>query len=85
MDIAANLTIRADREQLYRVLSNLLRNARQAIEATGEPGTVEIAGGEDEASAEDRAEAVRLRQRVAPLIDMLKRSAAADVDVVWGV
>ncbi|MNV41009.1 hypothetical protein D3C71_1326300 [compost metagenome] len=43
------------------------------------------AGGEDEASAEDRAEAVRLRQRVAPLIDMLKRSAAADVDVVWGV
>ncbi|MGA0541094.1 sensor histidine kinase [Neotabrizicola sp. VNH66] len=49
VDIAANLTIRADREQLYRVLSNLLRNARQAIEATGEPGTVEIAGGEDEA------------------------------------
>ncbi|WP_426306217.1 DUF1840 domain-containing protein [Acidovorax facilis] len=43
------------------------------------------AEGEDEASAEDRAEAVRLRQRVAPLIDMLKRSAAADVDVVWGV
>ncbi|MFP5446647.1 MAG: DUF1840 family protein [Betaproteobacteria bacterium] len=28
---------------------------------------------------------MRLRQRVAPLIDMLKRSAAADVDVVWGV
>ena len=28
---------------------------------------------------------VRLRQRAAPFIEMLKRSAAADVDVVWGV
>lgn len=28
---------------------------------------------------------VRLRQRVAPLIAMLQRSAAADVEVVWGV
>jgi C4-dicarboxylate-specific signal transduction histidine kinase len=26
-----------------------MRNARQAIEATGQPGTIEIAGGEDEA------------------------------------
>ena len=48
IDVQAGLMIRADTEQLYRVLSNLVRNARQAIEATGQPGTVEISGGEDE-------------------------------------
>lgn len=48
IDIPAGLVIRADGEQLYRVLTNLVRNARQAIEATGQPGTIEIAGGEDE-------------------------------------
>ncbi len=47
-DIAPSLTIRADREQLYRVFSNLTRNARQAIEATGQPGTIEIAAGDEE-------------------------------------
>lgn len=46
-DVAPSLTIRADREQLYRVLSNLVRNARQAIEATGQPGTIEIGAGEE--------------------------------------
>ncbi|MDR6155297.1 hypothetical protein QF021_003386 [Acidovorax delafieldii] len=39
----------------------------------------------DEATVEEINEAVRLRQRAAPFIEMLKRSAAADVDVVWGV
>lgn len=48
IDMAAGLTIRADGEQLYRVLTNLVRNARQAIEATGQPGTIEIAAGEDD-------------------------------------
>ncbi len=48
IDIPAGLVIRADSEQLYRVLSNLVRNARQAIEATGQPGTVELSAGEDE-------------------------------------
>jgi signal transduction histidine kinase len=48
IDVPASLVIRADGEQLYRVLTNLIRNARQAIEATGQPGTIEIAGGEDE-------------------------------------
>jgi signal transduction histidine kinase len=47
-DIAPAMTLRADREQLYRVLSNLTRNARQAIEATGRPGTIEIGAGEEE-------------------------------------
>lgn len=48
IDVAPGLTIRADGEQLYRVLSNLVRNARQAIEATDQPGTIEISAGEDE-------------------------------------
>ncbi|TQS73480.1 HAMP domain-containing histidine kinase [Rhodobacteraceae bacterium] len=46
IDIAPNLTIRADREQLYRVISNLVRNARQALEATNAPGSIEIGAGE---------------------------------------
>ena len=48
IDVPPGLMVRGDREQLYRVLSNLLRNARQAIEATGAPGTIEISGGEDD-------------------------------------
>ncbi|WP_199260658.1 sensor histidine kinase [Paracoccus binzhouensis] len=47
-DIPPSLMIRADRDQLFRVLSNLVRNARQAIEATRQPGTIEIGAGEDE-------------------------------------
>ena len=48
IDVGPSLTIRADHEQLFRVLSNLIRNARQAIEATGEAGTIEISGGESD-------------------------------------
>ncbi len=48
IDIPPGLMVRADHEQLYRVLSNLIRNAKQAIEATGGPGTIEIGGGEDD-------------------------------------
>jgi signal transduction histidine kinase len=48
VDVAPGIMIRADAEQLFRVLSNLVRNARQAIEATGTPGTIEISGGETE-------------------------------------
>lgn len=48
LDIAPNLSIRADRDQMFRVLSNLVRNARQAIEGTGKPGTIEIAAGEED-------------------------------------
>ncbi|TJZ82037.1 sensor histidine kinase [Paracoccus hibiscisoli] len=47
-DIPPSLVIRADRDQLYRVLANLARNARQAIEGTRQPGTVEIGAGESE-------------------------------------
>ncbi len=45
-DLSPTLVIRADAEQLHRVLSNLVRNARQAIEATGKPGTIELSAGE---------------------------------------
>jgi signal transduction histidine kinase len=49
IDVPPGLMVRADGEQLYRVFSNLIRNARQAIEATGHPGTIEVSAGEDEA------------------------------------
>lgn len=43
------LMIRADGEQLYRILGNLIRNARQAIEQTGQDGTITLTCGETEA------------------------------------
>ena len=49
VDVTPTLTVRADAEQLFRVLSNLVRNAKQALEATGKDGSIEIAAGEDEA------------------------------------
>ena len=48
IDAPPGLTLRADAEQLYRVLGNLIRNARQAIEATGKDGTIEISAGESD-------------------------------------
>ena len=48
VDIPSGMAIRADSEQLYRVLSNLVRNARQAIDATGKGGTIEVSAGEGE-------------------------------------
>ncbi|MFN6978344.1 MAG: sensor histidine kinase, partial [Gemmobacter sp.] len=47
-DVPPGLVLRADSEQLYRVLANLVRNARQAIEATGRGGTIEISATEDD-------------------------------------
>jgi len=48
IDVPAGLIIRADGEQLHRVLTNLVRNARQAIESMGKPGTIEISAGESD-------------------------------------
>lgn len=48
VDALPNLMVRADVEQLYRVISNLVRNAKQAIEATGRGGTIELSAGEDD-------------------------------------
>lgn len=47
-NIPPPMMIRADAEQLYRVLSNLVRNARQAIVSSGKPGEVTIAAYEDD-------------------------------------
>jgi signal transduction histidine kinase len=49
-DVPAGLMIRADGEQIYRVLSNLVRNARQAIMAKGKPGEISIHAHEDDES-----------------------------------
>lgn len=47
-DLAPGMIIRADQEQLYRVLSNLVGNARQAIVGTGQPGSIVISAQENE-------------------------------------
>ncbi|RMD89504.1 MAG: sensor histidine kinase [Alphaproteobacteria bacterium] len=47
-EVPAGMQVRADPEQLYRVLGNLVRNARQAIEASGRPGEVRISACEDD-------------------------------------
>lgn len=41
-DIPADLDLRADPEQLYRVITNIVRNARQAIEASKQEGIITI-------------------------------------------
>ena len=39
----------------------------------------------DAPSGEGRADAVSLRQRVWPLLEMMRRSKAEGADIVWGV
>ena len=48
VDVVAGMVVRADSEQLFRVLSNLIRNARQAIVGSGAAGEILISAGEDE-------------------------------------
>ena len=48
------LHLRADPEQLHRVVGNLVRNARQALQATGRAGTVTVAASESAAAWEVR-------------------------------
>ncbi len=45
VDVPKGLTVWADPEQMYRVLSNLIRNARQAIEAQGKGGQISVSAG----------------------------------------
>lgn len=40
--VPQDLVARADPEQLFRVIMNLVRNARQALVASGKPGRVEV-------------------------------------------
>ncbi len=46
-NVPFSMMVRADPEQLYRVLANLARNARQAIVATGKPGCISFSARED--------------------------------------
>ncbi len=48
LDVPAWTALRADAEQLARVLTNLVRNARQAIEGVGGVGEIAIAAREEE-------------------------------------
>jgi signal transduction histidine kinase len=41
-DVRAGFQLRADPEQLYRVIANLVRNARQAIVTSGQPGEINV-------------------------------------------
>lgn len=42
VDVPAGLMVRADPEQMYRVLSNLVRNARQALSTAGAGGEIGV-------------------------------------------
>ncbi|OIQ38222.1 MAG: sensor histidine kinase [Roseobacter sp. MedPE-SWde] len=46
--VPKGMTLRGDSEQLFRVVMNLVRNARQAIVATGTPGSVTISAREED-------------------------------------
>jgi len=54
-DVPADMVLRADAEQLYRVIANLVRNARQAIVNTGKSGEISVMADED-----DRAWIIRV-------------------------
>ncbi len=47
-DVPSGMLVRADPEQLYRVIANLIRNARQAIQATGQSGEIAVSANETE-------------------------------------
>ncbi|MBM1633547.1 HAMP domain-containing histidine kinase [Sulfitobacter mediterraneus] len=50
VNVPAGMQLRADPEQMYRVLSNLVRNARQALMATGQEGEIGVTALEDDAA-----------------------------------
>lgn len=45
-NVPGNMMVRADSEQLYRVISNLVRNARQAIVTAGQPAEIMVSAQE---------------------------------------
>ncbi|MGX0977947.1 signal transduction histidine kinase [Roseovarius sp. MBR-51] len=46
-DVPNTLILLADAEQLYRIIGNLVRNARQAIVNSGRPGEISVMADED--------------------------------------
>lgn len=49
-DVPASMMIRGDAEQLYRVIANLVRNARQAIIGSGKPGEINVSAKETDSA-----------------------------------
>ncbi|MBY6084641.1 HAMP domain-containing histidine kinase [Ruegeria arenilitoris] len=47
-DVPDDLVVRADPEQMFRVIMNLVRNARQALMTSGQPGKITISASEDQ-------------------------------------
>nr|WP_254435547.1 HAMP domain-containing sensor histidine kinase [Ruegeria arenilitoris] len=47
-DVPEDLVVRADPEQMFRVIMNLVRNARQALMTSGQPGKITISASEDQ-------------------------------------
>ena len=50
LKIPTDLCVRADPEQLYRVLANLIRNARQALMSAGQGGEISLFADETESA-----------------------------------
>jgi signal transduction histidine kinase len=54
IEIPERYTVQADRDQLYRILANLMRNATEAISASGGPGEIHVGVGEADGQQEIR-------------------------------
>ncbi|KHA53605.1 sensor histidine kinase [Sulfitobacter geojensis] len=50
IDVPAGMMVRADAEQLYRVISNLVRNARQALASAGQGGEISVQADETDSA-----------------------------------
>ena len=48
-EVPPSITLRCDPDQILRVIGNLIRNARQALVATGKAGVIRVAAGETDA------------------------------------
>lgn len=71
------------------ILPEEMPAAMQALEAAIQREEAEQQAAADEAAAKGevppRSDAVSLRQRALPFIDMLKRCSSAGKEIVWGV
>ncbi len=47
-EVPEDLVVRADPEQIFRVILNLVRNARQALSTSGKPGRISVNASEQE-------------------------------------
>ena len=47
-EVPGDTVVRCDADQIHRVIANLVRNARQAVEASGQGGTITVGAEENE-------------------------------------